>query len=254
VAGKTGTTENYGDAWFVGYTPQLAVAVWVGYPDRLEPMETEFNGDPVAGGTFPALIWRSFAKRALARMEEPPESFAYPSYEQVVARQVVFRNNRTLLDNGNCRGTRQVLYFVGTGPEAEADCKPNEVDVPNVIGSRLAAAKAHLASMPLIADVVWRRARPGERLGFVIDQKPKSGTLSSWSSVRIVLPRAGNGRVPDVVGLNAEKARNRLAGRRLGVLYTYVDGGKPGIVLAQSPQPGLAATRNMTVRLVIGRG
>ena len=46
VAGKTGTTENYGDAWFVGYTPQLAVAVWVGYPDRLQPMLTEFNGDP----------------------------------------------------------------------------------------------------------------------------------------------------------------------------------------------------------------
>jgi penicillin-binding protein 1A len=254
VAGKTGTTENYGDAWFVGYTPQLAVAVWVGYPDRLQPMEWEFDGDPVAGGTFPALIWQSFAKRALARLDEPPESFPYPSYESVVARQVVFRNNKTLLDNGNCRGARQVLYFVGTGPEAEADCKPNEVDVPNVIGSRLAAAKAHLASMPLVAEVAWRRARPGERLGVVVDQKPKSGTLSSWSTVRIVLPAAGNGRVPKVVGLSVEKARNRLAKRMLGVIYTYVDGGRPGIVLAQSPRPGLAATRNMTVRLVIGRG
>ena len=59
VAGKTGTTENYGDAWFVGYTPQLAVAVWVGYPDTLKPMLTEFHGEPVAGGTFPALIWKS---------------------------------------------------------------------------------------------------------------------------------------------------------------------------------------------------
>ena len=37
VAGKTGTTENYGDAWFVGYTPQLAVAVWVGYPEGTAP-------------------------------------------------------------------------------------------------------------------------------------------------------------------------------------------------------------------------
>ena len=36
AAGKTGTTDNYGDAWFVGYTPQLAVAVWVGYPDKLQ--------------------------------------------------------------------------------------------------------------------------------------------------------------------------------------------------------------------------
>jgi len=56
VAGKTGTTENYGDAWFVGYTPQLAVAVWVGYPRELRPMETEYHGDPVAGGTYPAEI------------------------------------------------------------------------------------------------------------------------------------------------------------------------------------------------------
>ena len=46
MAGKTGTTENYGDAWFVGYTPQLAVAVWVGYPTTLRPMLTEFHGDP----------------------------------------------------------------------------------------------------------------------------------------------------------------------------------------------------------------
>src|SRR5205814_1638409 len=38
AAGKTGTTENYGDAWFVGFNKDLTVAVWVGYPDRLRPM------------------------------------------------------------------------------------------------------------------------------------------------------------------------------------------------------------------------
>jgi penicillin-binding protein 1A len=254
VAGKTGTTENYGDAWFVGYTPQLAVAVWVGYPDRLKPMETEFEGDPVAGGTFPALIWQSFARKALAYLEEPPESFPYPSYGQVVARQVVFRDNKTMLDNGNCNNVRQILYFVGTGPANEADCKPNEVDVPNVIGTRLAVAKAQLASMPLTADVVWRRARPGQELGKVIDQKPKSGTLSSWSRVRIILPRATNGRVPNVVGMEIEQAQRRLARRLLaGRVQSYVDGESPGIVVGQFPQAGLAATRNMTVRLVVGR-
>ena len=55
--GKTGTTENYGDAWFVGSNKELTVAVWVGYPDRLTAMETEYHGGPVAGGTFPAEIW-----------------------------------------------------------------------------------------------------------------------------------------------------------------------------------------------------
>ena len=65
VAGKTGTTENYGDAWFVGWTDEITVAVWVGYPDELRPMETEFRGQPVAGGTYPANIWRTFVERAL---------------------------------------------------------------------------------------------------------------------------------------------------------------------------------------------
>jgi penicillin-binding protein 1A len=58
--GKTGTTENYGDAWFVGATDKLTVAVWVGYPNELRPMRTEYRGQPVAGGTFPAQIWHEF--------------------------------------------------------------------------------------------------------------------------------------------------------------------------------------------------
>ena len=62
VAGKTGTTEGYGDAWFVGWTKEYTVAVWVGYPDRFQPMETEFQGDPVAGGTYPAGIFKTFVE------------------------------------------------------------------------------------------------------------------------------------------------------------------------------------------------
>jgi penicillin-binding protein 1A len=58
--GKTGTTENYGDAWFVGATEKYTVAVWVGYPNGLRPMRTEYRGEPVAGGTFPAQIWHDF--------------------------------------------------------------------------------------------------------------------------------------------------------------------------------------------------
>ena len=57
AAGKTGTTENYGDAWFAGFNNELTIAVWVGYPDKVQPMETEYAGQPVAGGTYPAEIW-----------------------------------------------------------------------------------------------------------------------------------------------------------------------------------------------------
>ncbi len=58
--GKTGTTENNGDAWFCGGIGDEATAcVWVGYADTTTPMTTLYNGGPVMGGTFPALIWAS---------------------------------------------------------------------------------------------------------------------------------------------------------------------------------------------------
>jgi penicillin-binding protein 1A len=65
VAGKTGTTTNYADAWFVGWTPQLTTAVWVGFPNKLVPMTSDYNGAPVEGGTYPAIIWHSFMVQAL---------------------------------------------------------------------------------------------------------------------------------------------------------------------------------------------
>jgi penicillin-binding protein 1A len=58
--GKTGTTEENVDAWFCGGISDEATAcVWVGYPDSATPMTTLYNGGPVQGGTFPALIWAS---------------------------------------------------------------------------------------------------------------------------------------------------------------------------------------------------
>ncbi|MFN8017389.1 MAG: transglycosylase domain-containing protein [Acidimicrobiales bacterium] len=65
AAGKTGTTQNNADAWFVGYTPKLTAAVWMGYSDRLRPMEN-VHGIKVQGGTFPAQMWRKFMQTATA--------------------------------------------------------------------------------------------------------------------------------------------------------------------------------------------
>jgi penicillin-binding protein 1A len=55
--GKTGTTDDNGDAWFCGATEQITACVWVGHADSVTPMTTEFGGSPVDGGTFPALIF-----------------------------------------------------------------------------------------------------------------------------------------------------------------------------------------------------
>jgi penicillin-binding protein 1A len=80
AAGKTGTTENYGDAWFVGFNDQLTVAVWVGYPTKLREMKTEYRGGPVAGGTFPAQIWHDFMTSFIGIRDErnPPKDMGTP--------------------------------------------------------------------------------------------------------------------------------------------------------------------------------
>jgi penicillin-binding protein 1A len=250
VAGKTGTTENYGDAWFVGYTPQLVAAVWVGYPNGLRPMLTEYHGDAVAGGTFPAQIWKTFMERALPYLNEPPQDFPSVSLPYSVPRNVVYRNGQLELDNGNCHNPKPLLYFSGERPARTADCKVNEVDVPRLVGQTLGQARARLAAQPLTPAYVYEPAKPGQKLGIVVRQYPARGTLSSYSKVTLVLPKALQGVVPKVVGLRLSRAEARLERYHL---KWKVSGSPPPAakVIAQSPRWQVAATRGLVVKLVV---
>lgn len=69
AAGKTGTSQNYRDAWFVGYTPQLVTSVWVGFYQTETPMRS-VHGARGFGGTLAAPIWAKFMKQALAGQPE----------------------------------------------------------------------------------------------------------------------------------------------------------------------------------------
>ncbi len=93
AAGKTGTTSDFRDAWFVGYTPDLVAAVWLGNDDYT-PMNESY------GGNVPARIWARFMKAALGGT--PPHEFPFPADEVVKA--------------GGCGGTE--YYLKGT----EASC------------------------------------------------------------------------------------------------------------------------------------
>ncbi|HET7053155.1 MAG TPA: transglycosylase domain-containing protein [Solirubrobacterales bacterium] len=72
--GKTGTTDNFTDAWFAGIQPNLATVVWVGYPQSNAIEMTSVHGTTVYGGTFPAEIWHSLYSGA----EVPCEEFSEP--------------------------------------------------------------------------------------------------------------------------------------------------------------------------------
>ena len=76
AAGKTGTTQDSADAWFVGYTKELSTAVWMGSPVGRVPMENVAGVRRVTGGTFPARMWQAFMGPALQPYEPLP--FAEP--------------------------------------------------------------------------------------------------------------------------------------------------------------------------------
>jgi penicillin-binding protein 1A len=76
AGGKTGTTDDFGDAWFAGITTNASTVVWVGYPNAKIPM-TNVHGIKVAGGTFPATIWRLFMMPAFG--SNPPGDWPEPS-------------------------------------------------------------------------------------------------------------------------------------------------------------------------------
>jgi hypothetical protein len=228
------------------------VAVWVGYPNKLQPMLTDFHGKAVAGGTFPAMIWKSFMEKALGYQKDSPESFPSPSLPYASQKYVVFRDGQLELDNGNCHSPKLVFYYAG-GPSRTANCKPNEVDVPHVVGDTIAQAKARLAAQPLTPAFIYRPAVPGERLGIIRGQFPKRGTLSSYDKLTLVLSKPLHGVVPKVVGLSLRRARAVLAPLRLD-LKIEPDGAHGGRVVSQSVPWDVAAKRGMKLKLVVAAG
>lgn len=77
LAGKTGTSEHEGDAWFIGYTPQLTTAVWMGYPQGESYHMTDVRGITVVGGSFPAEMFSHYMSEAMAPL--PVEAFPPPA-------------------------------------------------------------------------------------------------------------------------------------------------------------------------------
>ena len=214
-------------------------------------MLTEYHGDAVAGGTFPALIWKSFMERALAYRGNPPQDFPSVSQPFAVPKQVVYRNGQLQLDNGNCNNTKQLLYFEGEGPARTAKCKLNEVEVPRLVGQTVAHANSRLAAQPLTPQYVYKPAKP--------ESASERGPPVPRTRDAVLL-RQGHARAAE----SAARVVPRLIGLRLGARRPGSSGAhgskmtgssSPGAkVIAQIPGPGRAAGRGLDVTLFIAGG
>jgi penicillin-binding protein 1A len=106
AAGKTGTTSDFVDAWFAGYTPTLSTAVWMGYANNERTSMKNVKGvSPVYGGTIPAGVWRDFMTQALQNV--PPTDFSQPAPIQAITDQLNVQQ-RQGINPGSPRGQTDV--------------------------------------------------------------------------------------------------------------------------------------------------
>jgi len=259
-AGKTGTTDNYADAWFCGYTPDLSCAVWVGYPQGLIPM-TNVHGITVFGGTFPAQIWKAFMGPALANTPKTP----FPGTEDVEEEEsdlvtVEICADSMLLATPECPNRIRRSFRRGEEPTEYCNLHGSHsgqmATVPDVVGMSSSAAVATLESAGFRASVSHDYG--SAPAGTVMSQSPAAGAQAArGSTVSVVVcdgPRPSS-VVPGVVGMAETAAVTAIqnAGFRPSVNYIF-DPSHAGIVLSQHPGGGANAPPGSTVYIQVGKG
>ncbi|MEZ5238116.1 MAG: penicillin-binding transpeptidase domain-containing protein [Microthrixaceae bacterium] len=202
AAGKTGSAQNNTDAWFCGYTPQLATAVWVGFSetrpqggrDQLVPMVPGNTPITVFGGTYPAQIWSSFMQGALRGQPVLPLNPPVPPPTTTTTEP----DPPPILD------------------PPVAPTERSTAEVPAVMGLVASEARRAVGRAGFEVRIVTVAARDGDPPGRIVAQAP-SGAEEAFAGSTVWLELtegapASATPVPDLVGLSASEAVSLLEG------------------------------------------
>jgi len=238
TAGKTGTSEEHVDAWFVGYTGELVAGIWLGFPEGAIPMEAPRTPFSVTGGTWPANIWARFASAALAGV--PYGDLATLDTDAYVEVQV--DTSTGFLAGPLCPLGHVHTLRMPLGAAPSVICPIHNPEgltqaltpgfVPDLTGFDLTAAVAALTRLGYGTSVTW--ADGGAMVqGQVFFQDPAPGNAQSAGTVvRVTVAGPEPGAVvPGVLGATVAEATAVLA-----------DAGIPYQVLTLAEEDPSAAT------------
>jgi penicillin-binding protein 1A len=218
AAGKTGTGQEWRDAWFVGFTPELVTSVWVGFPEKQRSMIPPATRILVTGGSWPAEIWQLYNSAALARVPVTP--FPEP-------------------------------------PPLSVSAEPVLLPVPFVVGMPVEQAELTLSREGLRAvrkKVVSDDYPPG----YAVRQSPEGFTeVPGGSTVTLeVSSGPATATVPDLLDRTREEATQRVVESDLAIKVIIQPepkspgaGARKGRVWKQSPTAGTRTDRGATVTI-----
>lgn len=226
--GKTGTHQNYQDAWYVGFVPQYSTAVWVGYAQQQIPLRNvRIHGQSfsrVFGGSVPAPIWGEFMKYMLKGVDKKD----FPKDPKGVSKYT----------------------------------KPPTTVVPSVVGLDVDEAESILRKAHLRVKVV--KVPSLEKENVVIAQSLAAGkTVKQGAGITIQVSTGNIPRdeLPSFIGLSWEGAKAKAeefqdeTGVRLRLVKVEVETNKPeeiGVVIDTDPNPGAVVSYDDTVVVKIG--
>jgi membrane peptidoglycan carboxypeptidase len=210
VAGKTGTGQDYQDAWFIGYVPQLVTGVWVGYPNEVPMRDLPVLGGANAfGGTIAAPIWHDYMVTAVSGMvvksfpqapggatgtvpdvtgmlkDEAIKTLTDGNWTPIVEEKASIEPAGTVFAQDPKGGTRSPLGSAVTIMVSNG--KAPKVPVPNVVGMTEADATATLQAVGFVVAVVYTPGDPTND-GTVASQLPVAGsTYKAGTTVTITV-------------------------------------------------------------------
>jgi penicillin-binding protein 1A len=255
AAGTNGTSDDGRSAWFVGYTPDLVAAVWVGYPDgqgASGAAQGTVQQAPLSGSTLPAQIWARFMTSALAGT--PVSDFSTKDAAKWVTVDVC--SESLLLPTELCPTVVKRLFRFDEVPTDSCNIHvPQAVFMPNVVGMSLTKAKKALTDAGLNVKTVVDNAslQPG---GTVTKQDHAAGKPILEGTVVLLRVSAGlTTAVPKLVDRTVEEAQASLASAGLSADITLqAADAVAGTVLSQDPASGTVVTKGATVHLVVSSG
>jgi penicillin-binding protein 1A len=215
-AGKTGTGQDYQDAWFMGYIPQLVTGVWVGYSKDEIPMRDlpVLGGGNAFGGTIAAPIWHDYMIKAAASLpllDFPPapagKSGTVPDVvgkKQQAAEDALAKANFTAIPKDvACAKPVGIVCSqspaggsvapLGSGVTINvSNGKPPKVTVPSVVGMTKTSAENRLENQGLVVSVTFQKVANLKNDGIVLSQNPSGGaSVQPGATVAIVVGRYG---------------------------------------------------------------
>jgi penicillin-binding protein 1A len=257
IAGKSGTTEGTHDAWFVGYTPELVAAVWVGFPEGNKAMVAPNTPFTVTGGTWPAQIWSRFAISALGGVGYADAIAAVGDDDMVTVRIDI---STGFLAGPLCPRATVANVELKRSAVPSIVCPIHNPDglavladghVPAVDTYTIVDAVSVLEAAGYGIALLW--VDVPQVPGTVIGQFPEPGAeLPIGSIVELVVAGPEPGTVaPDVVGRHRADAALRLeaVGQQVTVIVVADPAGATGSygVWAQVPGAGEPVTGKATI-------